>query len=234
MQAKAPEQLHAGFVPLQGGGIQPLNLYGGALGRKSRHTQEKGRLRPIPLHPAVVGKIALASGNLPALGRFLNGNAILAQDGNGQIHIALGLQRRGENNFAVAGKQRQGKQQARDKLRADVARQPVNTAFQPPGNLQGQSPLRAEIHSVKGKKLSIHAQRPLGKPSPAQKPGGNPQRSRDGNEKTQGGARLPTVNYRVLPAQTGGVQSESARVLVKADLGAQGACRRDSGLDVLA
>ena len=40
--------------------------------------------------------------------------------------------------------------------------------------------------------------------------------------------------YRVLPAQTGGVQSESARVLVKADLGAQGACRRDSGLDVLA
>ena len=120
----APRRL----CPLQGGGIQPLNLYGGPLGERAAiHRKRPPETNPPP--PGSCGEDSIGLRKPSSPGRFLNGNAILAQDGNGQIHIALGLQRRGENNFAVAGKQRQGKQQARDKLRADVARQPVNTAF---------------------------------------------------------------------------------------------------------
>ena len=51
--------------------VQPLDGHRRPCGGQRRHAQEKGRLGPVALHLAVVGGIALAAGDVPALGRLL-------------------------------------------------------------------------------------------------------------------------------------------------------------------
>ena len=117
------------------------------------------------------------------------------ESGKGHIHIPSGFQRSGKGQSAVAVQQRQGVQQAGDKLRADVPRQGEFPRGEFSGNGEGQSAFCAAGDAVTGQAVQIAADGALRKPPTAGKGSLHAQSGGDGNTKTQCRAGFPAMDF---------------------------------------
>ena len=166
----------------------------------------EARLGPVGLHGDVPGLIGLISGNPKALiVPVFHGDAELFQHIQGHIHIAAGLQRRGDLNRGVSRQQGQGVQQSRDELAGHVARQAVGAG--------GQCALNGEhavLLLVKNafflENIKVGALGPLHQAAMSGEHAATRYRQSDGDEKAEGGAGFAAVQEGKLPVGAGGFQ----------------------------
>ena len=106
--------------------------------------QPYGRAAPIALGRKLVRRqtVRLPAGHGKAVLRPHTAHAKAPQHIARHIHIARAAQGGGEADLAILPKQRQGKEQAADELRGDVARQRVYAAAQRARQAEGQAAAR--------------------------------------------------------------------------------------------
>ena len=114
---------------------------------------------------------------------------------DGHVDVAGALNGRGEKDVAVARQEGQGKEQSRDELGADVARDVVNAALQPAADAQGQAALGDAGHALFGQGVGIDPDRALGQPAASGEHGVNAACRRNGNKEPQRAAALTAVQH---------------------------------------
>ena len=191
--SKAPEQLPAGLVPLNGIPFQAGEGQGPA--GQSPHGQIKGRLGPVPFNLHGAGPVLLVPGNLPAIFHGSHHNSKGSEGFQGHVHIGGGLQGGGEGQAAVPVQQGQGVQQAGDKLGADIARQGVVPGLELFPDGKGQAALCFAGDTVGGQAVQVAPDGALGQPSAAGEHRLHAQGRGNGNTEPQGGAGFPAVDF---------------------------------------
>ena len=118
-KASHPSQhLADGLVPLQGVRVHTGN--GHALAAHNPHAQPGGGVGPVSLHLHGFGAVIAYWGDAPALRQGLRIHAEVGQRPKGQVNVALGLHLPLHHQAAGLPQQRQGKEQAGDKLRGHI------------------------------------------------------------------------------------------------------------------
>ena len=157
--------------------------------------EKKRRLRPVAVGDVVGGDVVLLSSYVPALVGHIDLDAELRHRADSHIDVARALDRRGEDDVAVAVEQRQSKQQSRDELRADVAGHAENSAFQLAADRKRKSAVGGAGHSLFGKQLGVNPDRPLGKPAGSDKGRLGASCGGNGNEEPQSAAAFAAVEH---------------------------------------
>ena len=100
--------------------------------RERARRKPEGRVRPVALRPdRGGGAVPLPAGDGPAVRERLRGDAEAPECRKRHGDIARRFRRRGRMQLRGTGKQRQGEQQAGEKLGRNIPRQQKTAAFQP-------------------------------------------------------------------------------------------------------
>lgn len=151
--------------------------------------------------------VALSSGNMESPERMAVGigrqrfrfDPETGHDLPRQVDIGRGLERGCQDNVGIAGKQRQGEQQARHVLRTHMPRQFEAARGEAAAQRDGKRSLPGETQgrAVSAERLLVFLERTLRQP-PAPGEGDRPaERRRDRHQQAQGGSRLAAVKCSV-------------------------------------
>ena len=136
----------------------------------------------------------LAARHLPAGLSGVGDDAELRQRLQGQLHIPLGLQRGGQNQFRIPFQQRQRIEQSGDELGGYVPRQFKPSRLQGAG--EGDLPwLSCESDVLTGEDVLIGLVRPFHQPSPPSEHAAAGHGQRHRHEEADGGAGLAAIQH---------------------------------------
>ena len=157
----------------------------------------------------VGGNVVLTAADVPAVVEQTDLNAEFRHRADRHADIPGALDRRGQQDPAVAFEKGQREQQSGDELGADVSGQikiaapelSADGQRQPSGGLAG--------HAGRGQRLGVYADRALRKSAAAGENGGHAAESGNGDHKAQGAAAFAAVQRRCFVLEhAGAVHSE--------------------------
>ncbi len=196
-RTQRPQMLQHHTISLNAVRRQPVH---GHILSQGCGTQKHCCLGVVPGKGTVLRTVALMSRNHPSIRRrFVHLNTAVPECTKGHLNVACRFHRRLDCQCGLTFQQRQGKQQAGNKLAGHIARQHVSAGLQVSCYMELRCPVRADAHTpacaLGHKQIPIHIHGPLTQPSMHAEDTSAALRHSNRHKKTQRGAAFPAIHH---------------------------------------